>query len=68
MSGFVASGEPKFVQVPKEPQYTEEADFCMNNCGDSECREWANLKIVGDIKYEGQELYHISECQMDDKE
>lgn len=41
-----------------------EAEHCMLGCGDENCREWANLKVVHGPSA-GQFLYHISECQME---
>jgi len=43
-----------------------EATFCLEGCGDTECREWANLEIVSG-PHNGEFMYHISECQMEDK-
>jgi len=65
-SGFISEAEPAFIQVPEDEAYTLEADPCMLNCGDPECREWANLQIV-DGEHAGQTLFHISECEMESK-
>lgn len=63
-SGFIGSHDPKYIQVPDEPEYTNEVAPCMVNCGDDYCREWANLKVV--LAKETGFLFHVSECQMQD--
>jgi len=63
-SGFVGSAEPHQVKVPDGPAY-DGADPCMLGCGDSGCREWANLEIVGG-PHSGEFMFHISECQLGD--
>lgn len=66
-SGFLGNVEPFFVQIPGGKEYTSEAEPCILNCDDVECREWANLEIVTDSGQKtGDFLYHISECQMSD--
>lgn len=68
-SGFVASPEPDLLQVPSQPIYDREATFCMLDCGDRKCREWANLEIVtNDGLGTGHFMYHISECEMFDRD
>lgn len=62
-SGFIGSNEPEFIQVPEVPEYNEEADPCMMGCGDTHCREWANLRIAHGL-YKGEFIYHIAECEM----
>jgi hypothetical protein len=42
-----------------------EADYCMLDCGDTECREWANLEIISG-PHKGEYIYHVSECEMED--
>jgi len=42
-----------------------EASYCMYDCGDDACREWANLKVVGG-EYDGEYMYHLTECDMSD--
>lgn len=82
-SGFIGSDVPSFIQVPEGKAYENdcvkdengewkvnpggEATVCMYQCGDDECREWANLKIVGG-PYDGDYIYHVSECEMFDLE
>ncbi len=62
-SGFVGSSLPEFVKIPTDPK---EVDYCMLSCGDSECKEYANLEVVKeDGSPTGEYLYHISECQME---
>jgi len=39
----------------------------MLGCEDPECREWANLEVVGG-PYAGDFMYHISECEMSSPE
>jgi hypothetical protein len=63
-SGFLGSADPAVIQVPEMPNYDEETMFCML-CDDKQCREWANLKIIGG-EHDGKFLFHISECQMKD--
>ena len=80
-SGFCGAEEPQLVKVPEGKTYEAdcvldatgkwtanpggESSTCMMGCGDSACREWANLEVVsGD--FAGQTMYHISECQMED--
>ena len=72
-SGFVSDAEPRCVQVPNWPEYGEydspdskgEASRCMLSCGDKDCREWANVKVVGG-EFDGEMMCHISECEMSD--
>lgn len=64
-SGFLGAEDPKYVRVPTEPHYEDEMAPCIMGCGDDDCREWANLEVVGG-KWDGQCLCHISECQMED--
>lgn len=64
-SGFCGSSEPLLVRVPAEPQYQDEVSSCMMGCDDPECREWANLEVVGG-PFAGDFMYHISECEMFD--
>lgn len=74
-SGFLFAAEPRLVRVPERPQYDDaggpgslgEAAPCILDCGDPDCREWANLQIVGG-EHDGHFLYHISECEMSDPE
>lgn len=64
-SGFVGSTKPELVKVPEGTAYADEASPCMMGCGDSGCREWANLEIVGG-PHSGEFMFHISECQLGD--
>ena len=80
-SGFCGSDEPQLIKVPAGKAYegtcikneddewvynpNGESDPCMMGCGDSDCREWANLEVVGG-DFDGEFLYHVSECQMVD--
>lgn len=68
-SGFLGAVEPRWVQVPFLPAYASEdaggeAAPCIL-CDDPDCREWANLKVVGG-EYDGKPLHHIGECEMED--
>lgn len=51
------------IQIPEMPEYETEQAPCMYACGDPECREWANLKVL-DIA--PTHVYHVPECQMID--
>ena len=44
-----------------------EATPCLMGCGDTYCREWANLEIMNG-PHKGDFMYHISECQMEDND
>jgi hypothetical protein len=71
-SGFLGSEEPRIIQVPFEPKFgfydtldsEGEATPCML-CDDPDCREWANLRVIGG-PHDGRFLCHISECEMED--
>ena len=79
-SGFCSSSEPELIEVPSGEAYQMEyikvdgewqsnpggeAVHCMLDCGDEDCREWANLRIVSG-PHRDEYLFHISECQMSD--
>lgn len=72
-SGFLGTAEPRLVRVPERPEYDDEGEPgslgeaapCILDCGDPDCREWANLRIVGG-PHDGKHLCHISECEMSD--
>lgn len=64
-SGFTASEEPYYIRVPDEPEYTTESASCMYGCGDDDCREYTNVRIIGGV-HDGEYMYHISECEMTD--
>ena len=60
-SGFIGSAEPEKIKLIPE----EDNDYCVLECGDKNCREWADCEVV-DGPYKGQFVYHMSECQMKD--
>jgi hypothetical protein len=52
---------------PEEPDDPRLIDYCTLECGDDQCREWANIAELGaDNKPTGGYAYHVSECQMED--
>lgn len=62
-SGFLIGDDPSLVKLhPEEELYIT---YCMLDCGDPNCREWANCEVV-EGSWKGDFLYHISECQMSD--
>jgi hypothetical protein len=62
-AGFLE--EPCLIVLHTEdpPEWQE---YCMLDCGDPECREWANCEVVVDGKPTGKFCYHVSECEMED--
>jgi len=44
-------------------------NYCMSNCGDPECKEWATLWTEPDPKHDGKRhmLCHVNECEMFDE-
>ena len=49
---------------------TDNISSCMMDCGDPECREFANLMVL-DKKgkpIKDDWVYHVSECQLEDLE
>jgi len=82
-SGFCGADEPSLIRVPTGKAYEYscirdgdgewcvnhggEAAPCMLDCGDEDCREWANLLIV-EGPHKGSYLCHISECEMVDRD
>jgi hypothetical protein len=63
-SGFY-SGGPLIGQIdPYEPEKYK--SYCMLDCGDNDCREWANIYVPGPDGTHKGDLYHVSECQMSD--
>ena len=64
-SCFIGSGEPELVRLTgPEDGDMHDIDFCMMDCGDPECREWANAQVVSG-EFAGQWVFHLSECQLD---
>jgi hypothetical protein len=60
-AGFV--GQASLVQI----QDDYEPDYCMLDCGDPECREWATCWACDkDGNPTGGMACHVSECQMED--
>lgn len=63
-SGFLIGDSPSLIKLlPEDERYI---DYCILDCGDVDCREWANCEIVEEGPMKGEHLYHISECQMRD--
>jgi hypothetical protein len=58
-AGFV--GTPGLCQIQPEA----DPDFCMMNCDDPDCREWATLWACDENGVPtGGVACHVSECQM----
>lgn len=53
-AGFV--GQPMNVELEGPP------DICILDCGDPDCQEWPNARIVDQDIY----VYHLSECEIED--
>jgi hypothetical protein len=61
-AGFV--GEELIIQITDDS--SENIDFCMFDCGDESCREFANVDVLdAQGNYRGT-CCHVSECQMED--
>lgn len=68
-AGFV--GEPLVIRLvdldekhPRSnPMYRS---YCILNCGDPDCEEWANCEVLDSNNNEIGYVYHVSECQMED--
>jgi hypothetical protein len=44
-----------------------EPDYCVAECGDSDCREWRIAEVLDDQRHPtGQRIYHVAECNMSD--
>ena len=67
-SGFIIASNVFRVKLLGEPvdQIGLPYSICMEDCGDQACREWYNVEIV-EGEYKGQQLPHVSECQMFDQ-
>ena len=76
-SAFTGESNLFHVLLPAEKELNHlgddgrpEYDFCMLRCGNEDCREWANVEIVGAPEGRenviGEYLYHVSECEMFD--
>lgn len=65
-SGFVGDAD----RLRAEIQADGYAPWCLQECGDDECREWATLLSEPDPQAGGERhaLCHVSECQMSDAE
>jgi hypothetical protein len=61
-SGFDA--EPSLVRLPEMVEFERDSEMC-NLCDDSHCRKFGSVYVTNG-RYRGQQLHHISECQMDD--
>jgi len=63
-AGFV--GEELIIKITDDS--FENVDYCMMNCGDKNCREFANVDVLNkDLLCIGA-CCHVSECQMEDYE
>ena len=49
------------IDWPSNSQASQHDDPCLLQCGDSDCREWADVELES-----GNMAYHVSECQMFD--
>lgn len=61
-AGFII--EPTKIQIPDVPE-NHNIDYCMMDCGDDTCREWATVWILDDKGHTVGSAYHVSECQME---
>jgi hypothetical protein len=63
-------GEELLIRIPLAldymPNIAENTDWCMLGCGDPNCKEYANVEILNFNGVVIGELYHVSECQMED--
>lgn len=66
-SGFV--GESNRLKAEIQPEKDSEWAPCLFDCGDEDCREWANLWTEPDPKANGKRhsLCHVAECEMFDQ-
>jgi hypothetical protein len=64
-AGFV--GRACLVQIIPEDEEKYGVSYCMLDCGDPECREWATCWACDkDGNPTGGMACHVSECQMED--
>ncbi len=61
-AGFI--GQRLMIEIPVE--ISDNVDFCMLDCGDPECMEYANVYVLDDSGKRIGECYHVSECQMEE--
>jgi hypothetical protein len=62
-AGFI--GQPSLVII--QPEAEDDAESCMLDCGDRDCREWATcLRCDATGKPLGGAACHVSECEMED--
>jgi hypothetical protein len=64
-SCFIGASEPALVRLTDASDGDlHDIDACMMDCGDPDCREWANAQVVGG-PYAGGWVFHLAECQME---
>ena len=61
-AGFI--GQELIIQISDDS--FENVDFCMLDCGDKDCREFANVDVLGENGKVIGQCCHVSECQMED--
>ncbi len=67
MSGFSFEGHRvRLIDLGPDSGPPWEEQCWYSACTDPECREWCNAEIIDDGGRVIGDLYHISECQMDD--
>jgi len=66
-SGFIQNSHRLRVEI--QPEDEDAFDYCCLDCGDPDCRCWANSLTEPDPKREGYRhmLHHVSECEMYDE-
>jgi hypothetical protein len=66
-AGFVGVGS--WIKLEAEDEATYGISYCCLDCGDEDCREWANCQHCDSV---GEPLpgyaYHVSECEMQDRD
>ena len=61
-AGFI--GQRLIIELPKD--IVNNTDWCMLDCGDKMCAEYANVYVLDESGKRIGECYHVSECQMED--
>ena len=75
----VIAPEPSWFDRTSEqnPRTTVEPNYCVEDCGDPDCREWISVMMLkGQNRRQAMEnllagryhetLFHVPECRMDD--